>query len=92
MAENNTTTRKWGEGALSAYGRQGLEEWRRFMPYADSPFAAPTDFGMPGMATQGEIAQARREESQEIQNGQLEAYSGISSDDRGPDDPGLDPD
>ena len=91
MAENTEPTRKWGEGALAAYGRQGWEELRRAAPYGDSPIAAPTDFGMPGMATQGEIAKAREETSLSQQESVLEKYANepeIGRDDR--DDRGID--
>ncbi len=54
---------KVGETALSGYLRQGLAELRAASPLADSPVAQPTNYGMPGMATPGEVTEARREES-----------------------------
>jgi hypothetical protein len=89
MAEKTEPTRKWGEGALSAYGRQGWAEARKLAPYADSPFAAPTDFGMPGMATQGEIAQARRDESLSVEE-EPALVGPADRDDPNRDDRGID--
>jgi hypothetical protein len=63
MAEKTESNRKLGETALAGYFRQGLAELRAAMPYADSNIAQPTDYGMWGMATQGEVAQARQETS-----------------------------
>jgi len=54
---------KWGARALSGYGRLGLAELRAALPLADSPIAQPTNYEMPGMATPGEVAEARRDES-----------------------------
>jgi hypothetical protein len=54
---------KWGATALAGYGRQGLAELRAALPLADSPIAQPTNYGMPGMATPGEVTEARRDES-----------------------------
>jgi hypothetical protein len=54
---------KIGEGVLAAYGRQGLAEIRAAAPYADSPIAQHTDYGMLGVSTPGEVAEARRDET-----------------------------
>ena len=51
-----------GKDILKAYGRQGLEELRAAAPLADSPIAQPTDYGMWGKATPGEVAESRRED------------------------------
>jgi hypothetical protein len=51
-----------GKDILKAYGRQGLEELRAALPLADSPIAQPTDYGMWGKATPGEVAESRRED------------------------------
>ncbi len=53
---------KLGATALSGYFRQGLAELRAAAPYADSPHAAATNYAMPGMATPGEVTEARRED------------------------------
>lgn len=50
---------KIGEGALGAYGRQGLAEIRGAL-YQGGNVAQPTDHGMWGNKTQGEIADDRR--------------------------------
>jgi hypothetical protein len=54
---------KWGAGALAAHGRQGLGELRAALPLADSNIAQHTDLGMPGMATPGEVSEARQAET-----------------------------
>jgi hypothetical protein len=54
-----TESGKIGEGALKAFARQGLAELRAALPLADSPVAQPTDYGMWGMATPGEVAAER---------------------------------
>jgi len=56
-------SQKWGATAVSGYWRQGLAELRAALPLADSSIAQPTNYAMPGMATPGEISEARREES-----------------------------
>jgi hypothetical protein len=53
---------KIGATALQAYARQGLAELRAAAPHAASPIAQPTDYGMPGVATPGEVTEARRDE------------------------------
>ena len=53
-----------GQGILAAYGRQGLAEFRAALPLADSPIAQHTDYGMIGVATPGEVADARREDAE----------------------------
>lgn len=53
---------KIGATALSGYFRQGLAELRAAAPYADSSISQPTNYAMPGMATPGEITEARRDE------------------------------
>lgn len=53
---------KIGEGAISAYGRQGLAEIRSVI-YPGS--GVPVDHGIWGNRTQGEIAKERSGESRE---------------------------
>lgn len=60
-------SQKWGATALRGYGRQGLAELRAALPLADSPIAQPTNYEMPGMATPGEVAEARRDESMSLE-------------------------
>lgn len=60
-------TQKWGATALSGYVRQGVAELRAAAPYADSTIAQPTNYGMPGMATPGEVTEARRDESLSVE-------------------------
>jgi hypothetical protein len=91
MAKNRRRSPKWGQGVLKAYGRKGLLEIQTAGPFGDSPIAAATDPGMPGMATQGEIAQARQEEWPGLEE-EFPARAGIGLDDRGRDDRGIDPD
>jgi hypothetical protein len=52
---------KIGEGSLAAAGRMGLNELRQAV-YTQSPIANQVDHGMYGVSTQGEIADARRDE------------------------------
>ena len=91
MAENTENTPKLGSTALSGYFRQGLAELRAALPLADSPIAQPTNYAMPGMATPGEVTEARREESLSPEESVLEKYANepeIGRDDR--DDRGID--
>ena len=64
-----------GQGILKAYGRQGLAEFRAALPYADSAIAQNTDYGMIGVATPGEVADARREDAEQ----QLDENSVVGS-------------
>ena len=91
MAEKTEPTRKWGEGTLSAYGRQGWVESRSW-PLSRLPICrAGTDFGMPGMATQGEIAKARRDESLSVEEEPaLVGLEPADRDDQSRDDRGID--
>jgi hypothetical protein len=57
-----TDSQKWGATAVSGYWRQGLAELRAALPLADSSIAQPTNYAMPGMATPGEVSEARRDE------------------------------
>jgi hypothetical protein len=59
---------KLGSTALSGYWRQGLAELRAAAPYGDSQIAQPTNYAMPGMATPGEVTQARREDLSQDQS------------------------
>lgn len=63
MADESERAPKLGATALSGYWRQGLAELRAALPLADSPIAQPTNYAMPGMATPGEVTEARRDES-----------------------------
>jgi hypothetical protein len=62
----DTGSQKWGATAVSGYLRQGLSEFRAALPLADSSIAQPTNYAMPGMATPGEVTEARRDESLSI--------------------------
>jgi hypothetical protein len=63
MATDTEPSQKLGATALSGYWRQGLAELRAAAPYGDSSIAQSTDLAMPGMATPGEVTEARRDES-----------------------------
>ncbi len=52
---------KAGVGTLSAMGRQGFKEIRAAL-YPDSNVAQPTEHGIYGTATQGEIAEDRKKD------------------------------
>jgi hypothetical protein len=94
MASDTEGSQKWGATALSGYGRQGLAELRAVAPYADSSLAQPTNYAMPGMATPGEVTEARREEPPELDDnsvvGSRVNQVGPPRDDPGRDDRGLD--
>jgi hypothetical protein len=92
MAEEGERAPKLGATALSGYLRQGLAELRAALPLADSPIAQPTNYAMPGMATPGEVTEARREESPELDENSAFAHASIGLDDRGRDDRGLEHD
>jgi hypothetical protein len=81
---------KWGATALSGYYRLGLAEFRAALPLADSPIAQPTNYAMPGMATPGEVTEARREESPQLDENSVVGSRinqiGPPRDDRGRDD------
>jgi hypothetical protein len=81
-------TQKLGATALSGYFRQGLAELRAALPLADSPIAQPTNYGMPGMATPGEVTEARRDESLSVE--EEPALASVGRDERGRDDGGMD--
>ena len=59
MSTNTEGSQKLGATALSGYWRQGLAELRAAAPYGDSGIAQPTNYAMPGMATPGEVTEAR---------------------------------
>jgi hypothetical protein len=67
---------KIGEGHFWAWMRQGLGEVRAFF-YPDSNIAQPSEYGLYGTRTPGEVAEARRSESHE-----LDRDSGSVLDDR----------
>jgi|HubBroStandDraft_3_1064219.scaffolds.fasta_scaffold1388504_1 hypothetical protein len=81
---------KWGATAPSGYFRLGLAEFRAALPLADSPIAQPTNYAMPGMATPGEVTEARREESPQLDENSVVGSRinqiGPPRDDRGRDD------
>jgi hypothetical protein len=85
-------TQKLGATALSGYFRQGLAELRAAAPYADSPIAQPTNYGMPGMATPGEVTEARRDDVSREESGLDSQINqvGPPRDDRGRDDQNRD--
>lgn len=92
----NTEGQKLGATALSGYWRQGLAELRAALPYGDSPIAQPTNYAMPGMATPGEVTEARREEPPSLDENSVVGSRinqvGPPRNDKGRDDPnkGLD--
>ncbi len=90
MADESERAPKLGATALSGYFRQGLAELRAALPLADSPIAQPTNYAMPGMATPGEVTEARREESPELEDDSILARAGADRDERGRDDGGMD--
>jgi hypothetical protein len=77
-------TQKLGATALSGYWRQGLAELRAAAPLADSSIAQPTNYGMPGMATPGEVTEARRDDSYSVE------IAPANRDERNRDDGGMD--
>jgi len=79
-------TQKLGATALAGYFRQGLAELRAAAPLADSHIAQPTNYAMPGMATPGEVTEARRDESLSVE--EEPALVGLGPANR--DDPSLD--
>jgi hypothetical protein len=84
-------TQKLGATALSGYLRQGLAELRAASPLADSPIAQPTNYGMPGMATPGEVTEARREEEISVDEAPTVVSVGRANrDTRDRDDRGMD--
>jgi hypothetical protein len=96
MAIENDGSAKLGSTALSGYWRQGLAELRAAAPFGDSNIAQPTNYAMPGMATPGEVTEARRDESlspdeESALDRRLQAVES-SRDDHGRDDRGIDRD
>ena len=83
--------RSGGATAAGGYFRQGLAELRAAAPYGDSAIAQSTDYGMPGMATPGEVGAARRDdaspsmENDSVLQGRLDAI-GSEREDKGRDD------
>lgn len=96
MATNTEGKQKLGATALSGYWRQGLAELRAAGPYGDSPIAQPTNYAMPGMATPGEVTEARREDSPSLDENSVVGSRinqvGPPRDDRGRDDRGIERD
>ena len=93
MAADGEAGAKLGSTALAGYWRQGLAELRAAAPYGDATIAQPTDYGMPGMATPGEVGEARRDEpvpldGDSVVESRLQAAM-ADRDDRGRDDRDL---
>ncbi|HEX4488855.1 MAG TPA: hypothetical protein VH088_21445 [Terriglobales bacterium] len=92
MAKDHNGYQKIGATAVSGYLKQGLAELRAAAPFGDSPIAQPTNYAMPGMATPGEITEARREDSlfpdEESLNGRQALVEVGRGQDR--DDPAMD--
>lgn len=65
---------KFGEGHVAAMGRLGLEELRGAL-YPESNVAQPSEYGLYGTLTPGEVAEARRESGYEMEP---DAHSGGS--------------
>ena len=86
---------KFGEGVLAAYGRQGIAELRAAASFHTS-IEQPTDYGMWGVATPGEAAQARNADDKAIdadKHSSLESALALdvqSKDDRDRNDRGMD--
>jgi hypothetical protein len=80
-----------GKNILAAYGRQGLAELRAALPLADSPIAQPTDYGMLGVATPGEVAESRRDDVDHIDDHSAvgSRINQVMGDTRGRDDPDI---
>lgn len=57
---------KIGSGHASAMFRQGLRELRAAL-YTDSNLAQPTEYGMAGTLTPGEVADSRRNFDQNLE-------------------------
>lgn len=100
MDQRKDAAPKIGAGHLAGMARQGLKELRAVF-YPESNVAEPTDYGIYGMSTPGEVAQERQGEapSLEEEHGsalgdrlkQAEASRGDPGrDDRGRDDRGID--
>jgi hypothetical protein len=89
MATDNTGGQKIGATALSGYFQLGLAELRAAAPLGDSSIAQPTNYAIPGMATQGEIAASRQGESLDLDD---KSGFGSRTNEIGPprDDPGMD--
>jgi hypothetical protein len=86
-------TQKLGATALAGYFRQGLAELRAAAPLADSHIAQPTNYAMPGMATPGEVTEARRDESLSVEEEPaLVGLAPANRDDPNRDDRGMDRD
>ena len=66
MSEKADRNSKIGATAFKGFMRQGLAEVRAASPLADSPIAQPTDYGMWGVATPGEVSEARRDEIEHL--------------------------
>jgi hypothetical protein len=60
---------KIGEGHISAMGRQGIRELRAAM-YPESNVAQPAEYGIYGTKTPGEVAEARRPDERDLEEGQ----------------------
>jgi hypothetical protein len=56
---------KIGAGHASGMFRQGLRELRGAL-YPESNVAQPTDYGIAGVATPGEVAESRRDDGRDM--------------------------
>jgi hypothetical protein len=96
VATTREGKQKLGATALSGYWRQGVDELRAAAPYGDSPIAQPSNYAMPGVATPGEVTEARREESPSLDDdsvvGSRINQVGPPRDDRYRDDRGMERD
>lgn len=59
-------TQKIGAGHVKAMGRQGLRELRGAL-YPQSNIAQPTEYGVFGTQTPGEVAESRRDDGKEME-------------------------
>jgi hypothetical protein len=83
------TRRKIGEGHAEAMGRLGMREIRGAV-YPGSNVAQPSEYGLYGTMTQGEVAEARRGDGTELEEEKKQDSILQRELDR-PDDPGEDP-
>src|SRR5258708_7809579 len=86
---------KIGAGILEAYFRQGVREMRGAL-YPESNIAQPTDYGIWGVATPGEVAESRRDDALDLDEERGSILQdrlnqvGPPKDDRGRDDKTID--
>ena len=102
MSARNEPRPKLGAGSLAAWFRAGLAEFRALWTFSPTDVGQPTQHGMYGTKTQGEVAQERKRDAREAAEiGALneepdsvldgrESRGDMSRDDRDREPPGLD--